>query len=77
MGMKQFLQGLWVMVFNTTFYTISIISWRSVLLVEKTGVPGENHCPAASHQQLSAHNVVSCTPRMSGIRIRNVSGARN
>ena len=74
MGMKQFLQGLWVMVFNTTFYTISIISWRSVLLVEKTGVPGENHCPAASHQQPSAHNVVSGTPRMRGIRTHKVSG---
>ena len=27
------------MVFNATFNTISVISWRSVLLVEKTGVP--------------------------------------
>jgi hypothetical protein len=32
-----------VMVFNTTFNNISVISWRSVLLVEETGVPGENH----------------------------------
>jgi hypothetical protein len=32
-----------VMVFNATFNNISAISWRSVLLVEKTGVPGENH----------------------------------
>jgi hypothetical protein len=31
------------MVFNATFNNISVISWRSVLLVEKTGVPGENH----------------------------------
>ena len=30
-----------VMVFNTTFNNISAISWRSVLLVEETGVPGE------------------------------------
>jgi hypothetical protein len=28
-----------VMVFNTTFNNISVISWRSVLLVEETGVP--------------------------------------
>jgi hypothetical protein len=28
-----------VMVFNGTFNNISIISWRSVLLVEETGVP--------------------------------------
>jgi len=30
------------MVFNTAFNNISAISWRSVLLVEETGVPGEN-----------------------------------
>jgi len=30
-------------VFNATFDNISIISWRSVLLVEETRVPGENH----------------------------------
>jgi hypothetical protein len=35
--------GLWLMVFNATFNNISVISWRSVLLVEETGVPGENH----------------------------------
>ena len=37
------------MVFNATFNNISVISWRSVLVVEETGVPGENHRPAASH----------------------------
>jgi hypothetical protein len=30
-----------VMVFNATFNNISVISW-SVLLVENTGIPGEN-----------------------------------
>jgi hypothetical protein len=29
-------------VFNATFNNISVISWRSVLLVEETGVSGEN-----------------------------------
>ena len=38
-----------LMVFNSTFNNISFISWRSVLLVEETGVPGENHRPVASH----------------------------
>jgi len=38
------------MVFNVTFNNISIISWRSILLVEETGVPGENHLPSASHR---------------------------
>jgi hypothetical protein len=34
-----------LMVFNATFNNISArpISWRSILLVEETGVPGENH----------------------------------
>ena len=31
---------VWFIVFNATFNNISIISWRSVLLVEETG---ENH----------------------------------
>jgi hypothetical protein len=33
------------MVFNATFKNISVISWRSVLLLEEIGVPGENHRP--------------------------------
>ena len=33
---------VWFMVFNATI-NISNISWRSVLLVEETEVPGENH----------------------------------
>jgi len=50
------------MVFNTTFNNISAISWRSVLLVEETGVPGENHRPVSSHWQTLSHNVVLRTP---------------
>ena len=38
-----------VMVFNATYNSISAISWKSVLLVEETGVPGENHQPIANH----------------------------
>ena len=40
------------MVFNATFNNISVISWRSGLLVEETGVLGENHQPAASPNNL-------------------------
>jgi hypothetical protein len=32
-----------LMLFNATFNNISIISLRSVILVEETEVPGENH----------------------------------
>ena len=31
------LSGLWVTVFNATFNNISVISWRSVLKVERAG----------------------------------------
>ena len=34
------------MVLHATFNNISVISWKSVLLVEETGVSGENHKPA-------------------------------
>jgi short-subunit dehydrogenase len=40
------LEMIWFIMFNATFNNISIISWRSVLLVEETG---ENHQPVASH----------------------------
>jgi hypothetical protein len=38
-----------LVVFNATFNNISVISWRSVLLVEETGVPGENHQPVSNY----------------------------
>ena len=40
------------MVFNGIFNNILAISWRSVLLMEETRVPGENHQPATSHIML-------------------------
>ena len=50
------------MMFNAVFNYISVMSWRSVLFVEETGVLRENHRPVASRQTLS-HNVVSSTSR--------------
>ena len=38
-----------VMVLDATFNNISTMSLRSVLLAEESGIPGENHRPAASH----------------------------
>ena len=46
--LQDVLKGGKVMVFNTTFNDISVISWLSVLLVEETWVPGENHWLAES-----------------------------
>ena len=40
---------------NATFNNISVISWRSVLLVEETGVPVENHRSGESHRQTLSH----------------------
>ena len=61
-----------VMVFNTTFNNISFISWRSVLLMEETWVPRENHWPASNHWQTLSHNVVSSTPRLSGFELTSL-----
>ena len=48
------------MVFNITFNNISVISWRSVLLLKETG---ENLRSVTSHWQTLLHNVVSSIPR--------------
>ena len=40
---------------SATLNNISVISWRSVLLVEKAG---ENHLPAASHRQI--YHIMLC-----------------
>jgi len=58
-------------VLNATFNNNSVISWRSVLLVEETGVPGENHRPAVSQRQTLSHKVASSAPRLSLIRSHN------
>jgi hypothetical protein len=64
-----------LMVFNATFNNISAISWWSVLLVEETGVPWENHRPVASHWQTLSHNVVHLA--LIEIRTHNISGDRH
>ena len=38
-----------LMALHATFNNIAVISWRSVLLVEETRGPGENHRPVAIH----------------------------
>jgi hypothetical protein len=37
------------MVFNATFNNISVISWRSVILVEEIRISGENYRLGVSH----------------------------
>ena len=60
--------------FNTTFNNISVISWRSVLLVDETGVPEEDYHPVANHWPTLLHTIVSSTPRLNGIQTFVVIG---
>jgi hypothetical protein len=62
---KKHLNHYWnliEMMFNDTFKNISVISWRSVLLVEETRVSGENNQPVPSQWQTLSHSAVSSTP---------------
>ena len=61
---------------NVTSNIIWVLTWRSVLLAEETGVPGKNHQTATGYWQTLSHNIVSSTPRLSGIRTHNFSGDR-
>ena len=75
----MFQRCIWfrLIVFNVTFNNNSVISWRSVLLVEETGGPGENHRPVAIHRQTLSHYVVSNTPLYERVRTHNFSGDRH
>ena len=63
--------------FSATFSNILVIIRLSVLLVEESGVPRENHRPAASPWLTLSHNAVSSTPRLNGIQTHNLSGDRH
>jgi hypothetical protein len=45
-------------VFNIIFNNISVIAWRSVYLVEETGVPLENHWQTLSHNVVTSTTLV-------------------
>ena len=64
-----------LMLFNATFNNISVISLQSVLLVEETGGPEENHWPVASHWQTLSYNAVHLA--LIEIRTHNISGDRH
>ena len=51
---------VWWCLFNATFNNISVISWWSVLLVEETRGPRENHRPAALKSNVQERFFFNC-----------------
>jgi len=57
------------MVFYAIFNNISVVSWRSILLVEESGVPWENYRSVASHWKTLSHNVKSSKHHHEGFEL--------
>jgi hypothetical protein len=65
------MKGFGFMVFNATFNNISVISWRSVVLVEETWVPVENNRPVVNHWQTLSYNVLLHLERINLVRFKH------
>ena len=66
-----------VMVFNVTFNNILVISWRSVLLVEETGVPEKTPDMPEDIDKLYHIMLYRVHFAINGVRFHNLNGDRH